>query len=625
MGADGGIRQGSAGRSATAGAAAAGTEPAEAHAAADRGDHAATPLRLALGAVAAFAGVALILVPLSPRETAVVTGLGLLFSGVALGLRAAREREHAADPLPRLDLALATVVALFGAVIALWPTAGAPWVAFLIATALVVHGLIAAVRALRSRTAGRAAEVIAAAAGVVFGSLAFTWPVLTLTVFRYGVGAWFVFFGLRLIFELLFRKGSDRSRASAARREPTRGRRWARTLAASVALVAAIGLTVGSGAVLGGAPLAEPDAFYTPPAKVPHEPGALLRSEPLTTGLPKGTQAWRILYTTTHPDGSPAVSSGTILAPAERGAEPLPLLTVAHGTTGVVPKCAPSLSATPFSDGAGTAMAEMVAQHGWVAVTSDYIGLGTGGVHPYLVGEAEARNVLDASRAAQRFEAIRTTTDTVVWGHSQGGQGSLWTGQFAREYAPEFTIKGIAAFAPAADLYGLAEADKSEVGGKTVSAYIASTWDRLYPDLELERHLTPGSAGGVERIHDLCFNGRDALSAILFGSQVPGQVFPDSLLDGEFGDRLKAQTPKGPFPAPVLVAQGLADPLVKPDMQRDWVEARCEAGDRIDYRTYPGLSHNTLVAADSPLTPQLVQWTLDRWDGKAATPNCPAG
>jgi hypothetical protein len=71
-----------------------------------------------------------------------------------------------------------------------------------------------------------------------------------------------------------------------------------------------------------------------------------------------------------------------------------------------------------------------------------------------------------------------------------------------------------------------------------------------------------------------------------------------------------------------MVAQGLADPLVKPGMQHDWVEARCRAGEQIDYRTFPGLSHNSLVAADSPLTPQIVQWTLDRWSGAPATPNC---
>ncbi len=579
------------------------------------------PVRLLLSTVAILAGVALIATPLSPQQTALVTGLGLVFSGVALLLREGRETAMIGERALRVSRVFGIAVIVFGAAAAVLPSAGAVWTAFLVAAGLIAHGVHSLVRAFLVPSTHRAADVLAALAGIVLGSLAFTWPVLTLTAFRFAVGAWFVFFGLRALFALLLHR---RSAAARTTETPSRPRHWLRTIGAAVSLVLALGLAYGSGKALGGAPLPGPDAFYTAPTDVPDEPGRLLRSEPLDTGVPSGAQAWKILYTTTHPDGSAAISSGTILAPSKRGADPLPLLTVAHGTTGVVAKCAPSLSATPFADGAGTAMAEMVTQHGWVAVTSDYVGLGTAGTHPYLVGEAEARNVLDASRAAGEFSQLSVTTDTVIWGHSQGGQGSLWTGQFAKQYAPEFTVKGIAAFAPAADLYGLAESDKSEVGGKTVSAYIASTWDRLYPELELEQHLTPGSAGGVERIHDLCFDGRDALSAILFGSQVPNQVFPDSLLDGPFGDRLKAQEPKGPFPAPVLVAQGLADPLVKPRLQHDWVEGRCKAGEQIDYRTFPGLGHVDLVAADSPLTPQIVQWTLDRWDGAAATPNCDA-
>ena len=38
--------------------------------------------------------------------------------------------------------------------------------------------------------------------------------------------------------------------------------------------------------------------------------------------------------------------------------------------------------------------------------------------------------------------------------------------------------------------------------------------------------------------------------------------------------------------------------------------------------TYPGLDHMGLVGADSPLIPQLVEWTLARWDGEPATPTC---
>ncbi|WP_228407072.1 lipase family protein [Leucobacter muris] len=460
--------------------------------------HAGTPLRIMLGLGSVLAGTALFLAPLSPQAIAVVTGAALLLTGVVLLLRTRRDRATGSGRISRTGLALAVLVMLLGAVIAIWPAGGAPGLAFLIGAALVAHGLFSAVRALRSDAPDRASDLIAAVATAAFGALTFTWPVLTLAVFRYGVGAWFVFFGLRTLIELIPRRRSRRG--DAADREtdtgggavrPSRARRWTRALGSVAALALALLLAYGSGTILGGAPLPEPGRFYAAPAEVPSEPGRLLRAEPLTTGVPAGAQAWRILYTTTHPDGSPAVSSGTVIAPKQLGDEPLPLLTVAHGTTGVVPKCAPSLSAAPFADGAGTALAEMVTQHGWAAVTSDYIGLGTQGTHPYLIGDAEARNVLDASRAVQQLDQLETTTDTVVWGHSQGGQGALWTGQIAGDYAPELTVKGVAAFAPAADLYGLAEADKTDAAGKTVSAYIAATWDRIYPELELERHLPP--------------------------------------------------------------------------------------------------------------------------------------
>ncbi|MCW2288323.1 uncharacterized membrane protein HdeD (DUF308 family) [Leucobacter luti] len=573
----------------------------------------AAPVRAGIGLAAVGLGLTLLLVPLSTHQIAIVTGIGLALAGVAALL------------LPALDSVskvparvVGVMLVLFGILIAVWPSAGAPWLAFLVGVALIGQSLFQLLQSIRNSGDQRAPHIIAALAGIVVGLVTFSWPVLTLTFFRLGVGAWFVFFGLQLIFIMLFHRRPRAPHQTSA----SRLRRWSRTLGASLALTLALALALGTAWVLGGVPLPAPGTFYTAPAEIPDTPGTLLRTKPLTEGVPSGAEAWKILYTTTHSDGSPAISSGTIIAPKTRGGDPLPLLSVAHGTTGVAAKCAPSLSATPFSDGAGAALEEMVTKHGWAAVTSDYIGLGTSGTHPYLIGDAEARNVLDATRAAQQFSEISTTERTVVWGHSQGGQGSLWTGQIAAEYAPDIDIVGVAAFAPAADLYGLAEVNKNDAPGKTVSAYIAATWDTLYPELDLAAHLTPGSAAPVSKIQNLCFNGQDVLAAILRGTQVPNQIFPDSLLAGKFGRLLKAQTPVGPFPAPVLVAQGLADPLVKPEQQRAWVGGRCAAGEEIDYRTYPGLNHLTLVAADSPLTPQLVAWTLDRWAGKPAAGNC---
>ncbi|WP_314034439.1 lipase family protein [Dietzia sp. CH92] len=573
--------------------------------------------RRVLGALLALASIALgatvIFVHLGLPVMVTLAGAGIVVVGLATvsGVDGAGRSGRWA----RLVAGLAAVAA--GVVVLAWRAASLRTLLWVMVAALVVHGLHTVVSAWRRGADRRAAGLFSGAAALLLGLLCLVWPVLAVHLIRYAVGAWLVFVGLRALVELVVER--PRARFRAGRR---RVRAWARTAGAVAAFLVVLALTIGSAVLLRGDDRPEPDDFYTAVEPLPGEPGVLLRAETLTAGVPAGAEAWRILYTTTRPDDSVTVASGVVIAPTDRGAGELPVLSIAHGTTGIVPRCAPSLSPTPFADGAAAALEQMVTERGWAGVISDYVGLGTAGMHPYLVGRAEARNVLDATRAAQQLDGLDLGTDTVVWGHSQGGHGALWTGQIAGDYAPELTLRGIAGMAPASDLYRLADEDKDSVGGKTVSAYIATSWNEIYPELDLTGHLNPGTAHGVGKISDLCFNEKDVIAALLRGTQIPEQVFPDSVLEGGLGDRLRENSPTGPWPAPVLVAQGLADPLVTPTMQQDWVAGRCAAGDPIDFRTYPGLDHMGLVAADSPLTPQLVQWTLDRWAGAAPTPTC---
>lgn len=591
-------------------------------------------MRAIAPAAAVIVGVLLLVASLGVPTIVTLAGVGLVVVGLAtvLGGDGSSGDSSGGDGSGlhspgrprggalRTAVGLAAIVA--GVVVLAWRTASIRTLLWVMVAALVLHGIHTVVSAIRSGGDRRLAGLLTGTATIVIGLLCITWPVLATQAVRYAVGAWLVVLGLRGLIDLALRR--RRARRGHPDAPPRRGSRqgWIHTLASAAALVVALGLVAGSVFLLRGDGRPAPDVFYTAEAPLPDEPGVLLRAETLTDGVPDGADGWRILYTTTHPDDSITVASGTVVAPKDRSSGPLPLLSIAHGTTGIVPRCAPSLSAHPFSDGAATALEQMVTEHGWAGVTSDYVGLGTAGPHPYLVGEAEARNVLDASRAVRELDGLELSTDTVVWGHSQGGHGALWTGQIAGEYAPELTLRGVAGFAPATDLYSLAEISKSEVAGKTVSAYIAGSWNEVFPELDLHGHLNPGTAHGVSRISDLCFNQRDVIAALIRGTQIPEQVFPDAVLDGDLGATLRENTPTGPWPAPVLVAQGLADPLINPGMQQDWVNARCAAGEPIDYRTYPGLDHLSLVAESSPLIPQLVQWTLARWDGAEPTPTC---
>ena len=72
----------------------------------------------------------------------------------------------------------------------------------------------------------------------------------------------------------------------------------------------------------------------------------------------------------------------------------------------------------------------------------------------------------------------------------------------------------------------------------------------------------------------------------------------------------------------MLLAQGGADTLITPAVQDGYVGRLCARGATVDHRTYGGRDHLSLVAADSPLVPELLAWTAERFAGAPAAPGC---
>jgi acetyl esterase/lipase len=112
-----------------------------------------------------------------------------------------------------------------------------------------------------------------------------------------------------------------------------------------------------------------------------------------------------------------------------------------------------------------------------IVVATDYAGLGTEGIHPYLIGESEARSVLDSVRAARALPNSGASNRFAVWGHSQGGHAALYTGQVAARYAPDLKLVGVAAAAPATYLVELFDADKATE--QDLLAMTVLSWSRL--------------------------------------------------------------------------------------------------------------------------------------------------
>ena len=251
-------------------------------------------LNLLLGLLLAVLGAALALnAQGSGRFVMVLVALGLVAAGC---LRAAAAR-HAS--FPTLDRMLATLLVALGLVPLVWRDPAVRSLPVLIAGALLASGVVNLVDASRGSRDRRIASLLSGLAALVLGALVPAWPRLTLLVVGALFGAWLVFLGLgqALWAMLLWRRGLA-TPADAARRPP----------AASAAIAFAVTLLLLGGTVFlrAGDPQRVLDAFYTPPLHVPARPGELIRSETLSSGVPFGARGWRILYTTTRGDGTPA-------------------------------------------------------------------------------------------------------------------------------------------------------------------------------------------------------------------------------------------------------------------------------------------------------------------------------
>lgn len=365
------------------------------------------------------------------------------------------------------------------------------------------------------------------------------------------------------------------------------------------------------------APVAGP--FYDPPPDLAEAaPGELLRLEPFDPAV-AGAIGWRVLYRTTDPQGGPAVASGVVLAPAGNpGGNLRPVVAWDHPTTGVARGCAPSLLPDPTVAMFGAT--EAIA-NGWVWAATDYPGLGTPGPHPYLIGESLARSTLDIVRAAGQLPA-GAGTRFATWGHSEGGQASLWTGMIAEAYAPDLDLVAVSAAAPAIELGDLVTADEGTPAGKLLLSMGLVAWSELYPEASLEVALTPLARPLARNVAAACIETPTQIEALLPRVLVE-QALPFAAVDltttEPWAGILADNTPTGAIDVPILVGQGLDDRIVVPASTRAAMAKRCAAGELVTFVTLPGVGHNP---AGKALAPEAMTWLAERFAGTPATSNC---
>ncbi|WP_329124810.1 lipase family protein [Streptomyces sp. NBC_01465] len=367
------------------------------------------------------------------------------------------------------------------------------------------------------------------------------------------------------------------------------------------------------------APVPKGDAFYDPPEPLPPgRPGTVIRQRPFASPELKLTQPSHtslVMYLSTGTDGRPVAATGLVTVPdgpAPAGGRPV--AAVDHGTMGIGSKCSPSRMPAFAGLEDTSAVAKLLAR-GFVVVQPDYIGLGVTGIrHPYLNGKSAAYATLDMLRAAHRIDPATSTT-TLVYGGSQGGHAALWSAHYAPAYAPEFSLKGVVANAPAVGFEWMPALFSQQSATATPYAGIlltlidgASAADPAVKPAEL---LTPKALAAAHRMWtEPCMSGETVIPPAKDILRPGADLEP-------LNAALKASaTDLATSKVPVLLPQGGDDVLS--NLNQTLAQELCDKGVNLEFKFYADQGH---TISDGPLD-EAIAWMEARRAGTPVTANC---
>ncbi len=372
------------------------------------------------------------------------------------------------------------------------------------------------------------------------------------------------------------------------------------------------------------------DFYKAQPVAKGSLPGTLRRVETVL-GAPAGIRVQRFVYVSETAAGAMQEVSALYavkdtIAPQPNGR---PLITVAHGTSGVAPGC--GISQEPFREGSNGYFwwhfyTLPLVNSGYAVVMSDYGNLAVPGVSNYIVMKGAAADVLNAARAAVILAPRDIdASNMAIIGHSQGGYNALSAAYLWPEYAPELPIKGVVAQAPG-----------------------------LYPPAPITQTLIQSGPGGTD-LAGAAFNAHLADTIVSWSENFPGQITPSDVytergmagyeaakttciletinpLDGTYTDMVKqpvtanlAQLMNENMPVhhkydtPILMQQGMKDTVVVPQANVAAAKTFCGQGSTVELQTYPADVHSSVMKSGWP---NVLDWLTGRFAGERAPSNC---
>jgi len=345
---------------------------------------------------------------------------------------------------------------------------------------------------------------------------------------------------------------------------------------------------------------------------------------------PYGAEAYRILYLSQAPAGTLRAVSGLMVVPTGSVPEDgFPVIAHGHATSGLADVCAPSKY--PLSV---RGLLAWVSQ-GYMVSATDYVGLGTPGLHPYVVGEPEAFSMLDSARGALLFcdsahGIVTPPAANLIFleGHSQGGHAALFAHQAWESYAPQLNVLGTVAFAPGSEPRLLAQRMARRwsplVGPGALAMYAYSEYYGAPEDIQTWLK-EPYASELPDRVERQCVLGL----SLWLGFRADRVFQPDLLAAVRewrwddlqpWTDYMDTNTP-GNYTSdvPVLVLQGEADPLIPPEASERLTQRLCVHGTRTKLGLYARVGHGGITRVGQP---EALQWIADRLAGMPAPDSC---
>lgn len=369
------------------------------------------------------------------------------------------------------------------------------------------------------------------------------------------------------------------------------------------------------------APEAGARPFYLWQDKLPGSPGKLLRQQPLEQALvlDKAEKGIRILYASQGWNDQAVAVSGDVLIPAGDAPEGgWPVLAWAHGTVGVADVCAPSHRGRDSRD---TDYLNQWLAQGYAIVATDYEGLGTPGTHAYLHCKSQANGIIDAVRAAQQL-GLNLSKKWMVVGQSQGGQAALCTGALASARAPEINFLGTLATAPAVNWKqrfneGTPDSPSPYVGMTLLLARGFEVYEPLFKPSET---YTDAVLQMMPYTDTLCVSelvGMGMKANLTMGQSL--NFVPFGKAPGAASGAKKMDVPIEGWSAPVYVAQGTADQMVRDQDVYGLSAELCDKGVDVTLDIYEGAGHSGPMSQGFD---EFKPWVANRFTNKPAENNC---